>query len=39
VNGSLADSAMVRPNGTPNPTRASGDLARMLIFVSYSRRF
>jgi hypothetical protein len=39
VSGSLADSAMVRPNGIPNPTRASGDLARILIFVSYSRRF
>ena len=39
LTGSLADSAMVRPNGVPNPTRAAGDLARMLIFVGYSRRF
>ena len=39
VSGSLADSATVRPNGSPSPTRASGDLARMLIFVGYSRRF
>jgi len=35
----LADSATVRPNGLPSPTRAAGDLARMLIFVGYSRRF
>jgi len=39
VSGSLADSAMVRPNGVPSPTRSAGDLARMLIFVGYSRRF
>ena len=39
VSGSLADSAMVRPNGLPSPSRAAGDLARMLIFVGYSRRF
>lgn len=39
VSGSLADSAMVRPNGLPSLSRAAGDLARMLIFVSYSRRF
>ena len=39
VTESLADSATVRPNGSPSPTRASGDLARLLIFVSYSRRF
>src|SRR5213083_2485546 len=39
VSGSLADSAMVRPNGQPSPSRAAGDLARMLIFVGYSRRF
>jgi len=35
----LADSATVRPNGTPSLTRAAGDLARVLIFVGYSRRF
>ena len=39
LSGSLADSAMVRPNGVPNPTRAAGDLARMLVFVGYARRF
>src|SRR2546425_8773646 len=39
LSGSLADSAMVRPNGVPNPTRSAGDLARMLIFVGYARRF
>ena len=39
LSGSLADSTMVRPKGIPNPTRAAGDLARILIFVGYSRQF
>jgi hypothetical protein len=39
VSGTLADSATVRPNGVASTTRAAGDLARILIFASYSRRF